>query len=191
MATGRKTVVVGQVIDPVGWGNPLWDQSVQSFASAADRTAQFPAPKQGAPSWLEDVKRLDVYDGAAWTPVALAKPVVLACPLAATWTPPGGYSAPRLSLVAGRWTLTATWVNTAGGSFGLGFAPLLTIPAGARVAGMAPFQVPTKQGGFPTGTAFLDVNPATGAVQWYLPAAVASAAAGALSGGAQVTWDAQ
>jgi hypothetical protein len=70
MATGRKTVVVGQVIDPVTWGNPLWDQSVQTFASAADRTAQFPAPKQGAVTWLEDVKRLEVHNGTTWVGVS-------------------------------------------------------------------------------------------------------------------------
>jgi len=66
MATGRKTVVVGQVIDPVQWGNPLWDQSIQTFASAAARTAQFPAPLQGAVTWLEDSKRLEVFNGTAW-----------------------------------------------------------------------------------------------------------------------------
>lgn len=70
MATGRKTVVVGQVIDPTVWGNPLWDQSVQTFASAADRLAQFPAPRQGAMVWLEDLKRFEGYNGAAWVPVS-------------------------------------------------------------------------------------------------------------------------
>jgi hypothetical protein len=74
MATGRKTVVVGQVLDPDLWGNPLWDQSVQTFASAADRATQFPNPKMGAVSYLEDVKRLEVYHGASgvpmgWTPI--------------------------------------------------------------------------------------------------------------------------
>ena len=68
MATGRKTVVVGQVIDPDAWGNPLWDQSVQTFASDADRTTQFPAAqrKAGAVTWLDDVKRFEAWDGAAW-----------------------------------------------------------------------------------------------------------------------------
>jgi hypothetical protein len=69
MATGRKTVVAGQVIDPVAWGNPLWDQSVQTFASAADRTSQFPAPKQGAVTWLEDLKVMQVFDGTTWQDV--------------------------------------------------------------------------------------------------------------------------
>jgi hypothetical protein len=70
MATGRKTVVVGQTIDPNTWGNPLWDQSVQQFASDADRTAQFPLAqrKLGAVTWLDDVKRLEVWDGAVWRP---------------------------------------------------------------------------------------------------------------------------
>jgi hypothetical protein len=79
MATGRKTVVVGQVIDPVVWGNPLWDQSVQQFASDADRTAQFPVGqrKAGAVTWLDDVKRLDVWDGAAWRPVSPPSPAYL------------------------------------------------------------------------------------------------------------------
>lgn len=69
MATGRKTVVVGQVIDPAVWGNPLWDQSVQTFASDAARTAQFPAPLQGATTWLDDVKKLQVFNGTRWVDI--------------------------------------------------------------------------------------------------------------------------
>lgn len=201
MATGRKTVVVGQTLDPVVWGNPLWDQSVQTFASNADRTAQFGAPKQGAVTWLEDVKQLQVYDGTAWVPVATAKPVVVACPLDALWVPaPGGYQPPRLSRVAGRWTLTAVWSNAGAGSFTAGWAPLLTLPAAARVA-IPAFQVPSKTWGFPTGTSFVDVDPTTGLVRWWMPSTVAvvddesgegtpQAAANALSGAFQATWDA-
>jgi hypothetical protein len=86
MATGRKTVVVGQVIAPTAWGNPLWDQSVQTFTGAADRTAQFPAPKQGAVTWLEDVKRLEVFTGTAWIPVVPDKWGKFAGALSATGT---------------------------------------------------------------------------------------------------------
>lgn len=82
MATGRKTVVVGQVIDPTVWGNPLWDQSVQTFASAADRTTQFPNPLMGAVTWLDDVKRLDCWNGAAWVPVSPFVP-----PVSPAWPP--------------------------------------------------------------------------------------------------------
>jgi hypothetical protein len=54
------------VIDPVTWGNPLWDQSVQTFATAAARTAAFPSPLPGAVTWLDDVKQLQVWTGTAW-----------------------------------------------------------------------------------------------------------------------------
>ena len=69
MATGRKTVTVGQVIDPNAWGNPVWDQSVQTFASAADRATQFPAPLAGAVTWLDDVRRLEYWTGTKWDPL--------------------------------------------------------------------------------------------------------------------------
>jgi hypothetical protein len=65
MATGRRQVAPGQVIAS-DWGNVVWDQSVQTFATAADRTTQFPAPKAGATSWLDDVKQLQTYTGTAW-----------------------------------------------------------------------------------------------------------------------------
>ena len=65
MAIGRKTVAPGQVVSS-DWGNTVWDQSVQVFASSADRATQYPNPHEGATSWLEDVKRLDVYAAGAW-----------------------------------------------------------------------------------------------------------------------------
>jgi len=86
MATGRKTVVVGQVIDPVTWGNPVWDQSVQQFASAADRTSQFGTPLKGAVTWLDDVARLEVWNGALWVPVT-------------GFTPPGTWPAPVVGAI--------------------------------------------------------------------------------------------
>jgi hypothetical protein len=107
MATGRKTVVVGQVIDPTTWGNPLWDQSVQTFASAADRTSQFPTPKQGAVVWLEDVKRLEFYNGTAWVPLGMfGKPVTGTSDAGGTLPPfaHGGSIAPwavQISVVGG------------------------------------------------------------------------------------------
>jgi hypothetical protein len=83
MATGRKTVVVGQVIDPVAWGNPLWDQSVQEFASDADRTAQFPVAQRrpGVVTWIDDLKLWQGWDGAKWvrlSPGAVANAGVIA-----------------------------------------------------------------------------------------------------------------
>jgi hypothetical protein len=105
MATGRKTVVVGQVIDPVVWGNPLWDQSVQTFTSAADRTAQFTGPKQGAVTWLEDLKRLEVFDGSNWKPLPGNSTSVANAALVLSTTEA---SAATLPLSIGTWDVIAT-----------------------------------------------------------------------------------
>jgi hypothetical protein len=69
MPTGRIQVAPGQTIVSAGWGNPLWDHSVQCFASAADRANQFPAPQPGAVSFTEDTRTLWVYVNGAWVPV--------------------------------------------------------------------------------------------------------------------------
>lgn len=65
--TGRKQVAPGGVIQSAEWGNPLWDHSVQCFNSAADRANQFPTPQRGAVTWLDDVARLEWWNGTAWT----------------------------------------------------------------------------------------------------------------------------
>lgn len=66
MATGRKVVAPGQTIESAAWGNPLWDHSVQAFVSAADRGSQFPAPHEGALTYLEDLDDLEVRAAGAW-----------------------------------------------------------------------------------------------------------------------------
>ena len=73
--TGRKTVAPGQPISSSSWGNLVWDQSIECFASAADRDNQYPqaARHPGAPVYLEDVKVLQYWDGAAWQPFAPIK----------------------------------------------------------------------------------------------------------------------
>ncbi|MGY4645883.1 hypothetical protein [Cellulomonas sp. URHB0016] len=119
MATGRKTVVVGQVIDPVTWGNPLWDQSVQTFASAADRTAQFPAPLKGAKTYLEDVARWEGWDGTRWVPEVV-------------FIPPGGWPAPVVGANNGKPMETFSWTFTA--STNAGGDVNLNIPAGLTLA---------------------------------------------------------
>jgi len=81
---GRVQVAPGQVIQSSQWGNPLWDQSVQCFANAADRATQYPAPHEGSLSFLEDTKRLDKYAGGAWVSVAptvVANTAVVASPI--------------------------------------------------------------------------------------------------------------
>ncbi len=64
-ASGRLSVAPGQTISSA-WGNTLWDQSVQQFASAADRDTQFPAPKDGAVCYLLDAQTLWVRRAGAW-----------------------------------------------------------------------------------------------------------------------------
>ncbi|HEY7487132.1 MAG TPA: hypothetical protein VH912_21935 [Streptosporangiaceae bacterium] len=76
MPTGRIQVAPGQTIVSAGWGNPLWDHSVQAFASAADRDNQFPAPQPGAMSFTEDTKTLWVFVSGAWVPVPTGMRIV-------------------------------------------------------------------------------------------------------------------
>lgn len=68
MSRGRVRVGPGQGIAS-DWGNAVWDQSVQTFANAADRTNQYPNPTEGSMSYLEDRKLLYVYRSGAWQPV--------------------------------------------------------------------------------------------------------------------------
>jgi hypothetical protein len=69
MATGRISVAPGQVISSAGWGNIVWDQSVQCFASMADVANQYPAPHVGSVVFTEDTASLWVYIGNAWQPL--------------------------------------------------------------------------------------------------------------------------
>lgn len=66
MAVGRKTVAPRQTITSQ-WGNWTWDQSVQSFATLADRSTQFPAPQRGACCTVDAMPGLLFqWNGTAW-----------------------------------------------------------------------------------------------------------------------------
>ena len=54
------------------WGNEIRDRTVQPFTNAAERSAQWTAPPEGAISYLRDVDRVEFYNGTAWTPFAVA-----------------------------------------------------------------------------------------------------------------------
>ena len=69
MAKGHVVVGPGQTIAS-DWGNTVWNQSVQTFASAADRTNQWPNPTEGSLSWLDDVDALQIYRAGVWGSVA-------------------------------------------------------------------------------------------------------------------------
>ena len=87
MATGRRTVAPGQTIAS-DWGNTAWDQTVQSFSSAADRATQFASPKAGATTWLDDVKRLETWDGTAWVEASYSRTYIAT--ISAVTVPVGG-----------------------------------------------------------------------------------------------------
>ena len=62
---GRLSVAAGQTISSA-WGNTTFDQSMQVFASAADRANQWPAPNEGAQSYLMDSHTPWIYRSGAW-----------------------------------------------------------------------------------------------------------------------------
>jgi hypothetical protein len=63
--TGRIQVSPGQTIAST-WGNTDWDQTVQCFASNADRDNQYPAPHDGALAYTADTATVWKYAGTGW-----------------------------------------------------------------------------------------------------------------------------
>ena len=63
---GRLVVAPGQPVDPDRWGNVTYDQTVMTFANAAQRGQQWPAPLDGARSFLTDLHSLWTYRDGAW-----------------------------------------------------------------------------------------------------------------------------
>ena len=73
---GRLQVNPGDTIQSA-WGNATYDQSVQQYATVADRTAQWPTPADGALSYTVDQALLWLRRQGAWTalsPVAASAP---------------------------------------------------------------------------------------------------------------------
>ena len=128
MATrGRETVAPGEIVAS-DWGNAVWDQSVQAFDTAADRTAQFPAPQPGAVTYQADTGLHYVFTGGAWKPLRPA--AVAAGTASVTFT--GTDQAPTLAVTfpVGRFTTapsvsivssTRTYVAGAAGLSATGF----------------------------------------------------------------------
>lgn len=117
MATGRKQVAAGQTIQSIPWGNPVWDQSVQNFASSADRLNQFPTPQKGAVWYLEDTRRWQCWDGQA---VA---------------TLPAGISQ-RLTNAAVTYSTQSVWYPMQGLGPAAGFAANPLLPVNASGSGV-------------------------------------------------------
>jgi hypothetical protein len=66
---GHQVVAPGQTVAS-DWGNHVWDQSVQCFASAADRDTQYPTPHAGAVCYTIDTGMIWVHRAGAWAPVS-------------------------------------------------------------------------------------------------------------------------
>lgn len=109
MTTGRKTVAPGQTIASE-WGNLVWDQSTQNFATTADRNTQWPAPLDGAICYTAAEKTWWVRVGGVWKP------------LFNDWPSPPVWRATRPttdSIAGGTWgtAVTATIPNAKPGSY--------------------------------------------------------------------------
>jgi hypothetical protein len=69
--TGWIPDVVPDAVVASSWGNTIRDRTVTPFADAAARTAAILVPKLGMVTFLQNVKRLEVWDGSgSWKPVS-------------------------------------------------------------------------------------------------------------------------
>lgn len=51
--------------------NAIVQRAVMRFSSASSRGATLTAPVEGMLTWLQDINRLDLYDGSAWVAVSV------------------------------------------------------------------------------------------------------------------------
>lgn len=90
---GYQQVSPGQTVQST-WGNTVWNQTLNRFASAADRDAQWPAPPNGAICYLADLGLVYVRRSGAWAP------------LGPTYAYPVPTVGRRLAIQVGRTTIT-------------------------------------------------------------------------------------
>ena len=101
--TGRVQVSPGQTISSASWGNPIWDQSVNCFASAADRDTQWPSPHDGSVAFQADTQTLWVHKAGAWHGLPMGVVGVAIGPTTAVSISSGTvYNTPSWPCVAGR-----------------------------------------------------------------------------------------
>ena len=53
--------------------NAITQRSIMRFASASARGATLTAPVEGMLTWLQDINRLDLWDGSAWVAVSVGQ----------------------------------------------------------------------------------------------------------------------
>ena len=68
---GKKTFIAGEVLTAAQVNDYLMDQAVMRFSGSAARAASITAPTEGMVTYLDDVNRLEIYDGSAWLRVAM------------------------------------------------------------------------------------------------------------------------
>lgn len=68
---GKRTFIAGEVLTAAQVNDYLMDQAVMRFSGSAARAASITAPTEGMVTYLDDVNRLYIYDGAAWQEVGM------------------------------------------------------------------------------------------------------------------------
>jgi hypothetical protein len=66
---GKRTFVAGEVLTAARVNDFLMDQAVMRFSGSAARAASITVPTEGMVTYLDDVNRLEFYDGATWNQV--------------------------------------------------------------------------------------------------------------------------
>ncbi|MFJ7176396.1 hypothetical protein ACIQXA_08310 [Streptomyces massasporeus] len=69
--------------------NAIAQRSVLRFASSSARGATLTAPVEGMLTWLQDVNRLDLYDGSSWVAVSVGRSSWTTITPASPWTQNG------------------------------------------------------------------------------------------------------
>lgn len=64
--SGYRTFSAGEVLTATNVNNYLMDQAVMRFADAATRGISIGTPTEGMVSYLDDVNKIEIFDGASW-----------------------------------------------------------------------------------------------------------------------------
>jgi hypothetical protein len=72
----RKVFVAGEILTAADVNTNLMDQAVQRFADSTARGSAIPSPTEGMTSYLDDLNRIEVYNGSAWGAVGTILQVV-------------------------------------------------------------------------------------------------------------------
>lgn len=120
--------------------NAIVQRGVMRFASASGRAATLTgaaAPVEGMQTWLQDVNRLDVYDGAGWVAVSTGASAWTTISLASGFTQNGNSNGTlqyRLLNISGEESLQlrgavgrSSWPSTPAGSYVINSSALPSI----------------------------------------------------------------